>query len=1514
MSASQILLAAHGQDDRWLTESPTRTFFEANYKQRVNRLCETLEIPFDSQGTTFGTTGQCTIPAKGDYLTHMTLRAVLPPIYPVQSGAYVYPTPSSQVGAGVYVNMELTQINANGTTLTANTSGNHYFSVGASVTLSGTRYSTFDLDGTYTIQTIPTSNSFTCLTTIAGISQKKGTASVLGLIPSDVVGYFSTSNFDLWAYNLTNKSWGVTNAVFNGLGTQLTVTTSLSSKFSIGLDVHVVIESLSIDGIYTVIQSTNTTFTIGSVSPYRSVAVGLNVTMVSSDGKTWSPPNVVNGEWYSVGFGNGTFVLAGIRQIKYSIDGQNFYTTVPFFDSAGYSVAYGNGTFICIADTPAASNDNGKTWSLPAYIFGEWYGIAYGNGTFVAVGYDHTMYSIDDGQTWSYPPLYTPGLWKSVAYGNGTFVAVGGFGQTIYSTNNGASWSTPLSKPGYWTGVAYNGTNTFVAVGSDQTMYSTNNGASWSTPLYIPGLWTSVTYVNGTFVAVGFDQTMYSTNNGASWSTPSYTPGDWKSVGSGNYVYTQNQADLVYLTTPALTVDTTPTQFTFSSTVYPSISFTTTEDAAFWGFDARNGLTYSFPITVPWLYIQSGWTPGFLSPVLSTWDDSVAHKLCKAVRIMLGKQTIKEYSGEYLELHNDLTVSYENKAILKLMNGTLDQTQSIVSREYYVTLLIGTAEIPLCALTHQQMSVEIDFEKYANLSPHLNPGTGDFMDPDSYVTYNASTGILNGQPVNVQITLSYQKYIIILTYSGTIILYDTTKRIADENSYTVIASLGITGIFSEFCILGGTLYIHLTNGYLLRGSLNELIKGNISSFVPSNNYLPVPNDDIGPPTGTMIADAKYVYYAQSNIEQSHVFLIRYDTQSPFLTSTAGYTSFDFTSNIDSSVTAIYQMISTGNQIIALTNTPGKFYIYNLNAAFTVAWNAIEYLSFGSDITSGVLIEKTLYFAADGYKIITYKDGIFKKYILYPQFVSSGALLTYSTDGKDWNNSDTAGASYAVAYGNGVVVAAGDNLVTRSTTNGQTWSTPATKSGVWRGVAYGNGTFVAVGTNVTMYSSDDGQTWSTPATKSGDWKSVAYGDGVFVAVGGSQTMYSIDNGQSWSTPLSTPGSVWWGVGYGNGTFVAVGSEVPYIIYSNDKGQSWDVSINAPANAWFGVAYGNGTFVVTGDDRTLSSIDNGETWLSTPASIGYGYDVAYGNGVFVLASTKGNASSTDNGGSWVMSIERSESASITFADTSDVVPYIGTSLQNLLAVGTKIYASSNSSSISSVIQIDTTQDLASPSAYNYYSSTNSNAPQVFDGSAPIIFANGPRFVYMFMNDPSGETTPTNVIRFDPYPPVPVLKASIIVDYESLPPDAQKPDKAFMSMIQTQQVTDMNYMNIRGPVKELWITGASSSANVFQYSDLSDQSTLALTGGEQILTEDVGTRTFMKTIQAFETHTSIPLRNVSIVPFELDPEYEIPNGTVNFSRISNQVFKGGAQTVWARTYNILSIQGGIGGLMFN
>ena len=948
MSASQVLLAGHGQEDQWLSYNPDRTYFEAKYQPRVNRSRETYEIPFDNQDATFDSTGRCTIPVKGDYMTRLTLRTVLPPIYPTVPGQYVYPTPSSEVGATVYVNKLLDLVVADGATLTANTVGNHYFSIGAQVSLAGTAYVIFDLDGTYTITGIPTANSFTCSTTLAGISYN-GAVSTPGIQCGDIISYFSTANSNLWVNNLTNKTWQITGG--SGIGTTWTFTTSAPSNFPVGSQVVLNLPSSGyINQTKTVTASTDTTIT-------------------------------------------------------------------------------------CI---------------------------------------------------------------------------ISGF------------------------------------------------------------------------------------------------------------VYTNSPSDSVSFTIPPLQLSNR----VFSSDVYPSISFASAADAAFWGFDSREGLTYDLPATPPWTLTQSGWISGFLPPSNSTYDDSVAHKLCKTVRILVGKQTIKEYSGEYIELQNDLLVPYENKAILKLMNGTLDQTQATVAREYYVNLPLGTKEVPLCALTHQNMSVEIDFDSYLNVSQNLNQGTGDFLDAKSYTTYDASTGLLNGQPVNVQTTFSYQQYIFIVTYGGQFIIFDTTKNVDDPASYIVLSAFSGSNLFKQFCVLSGNLYIGLSDGTLARIIITELIQGNISSFIV-NNYTPT----IGSLTGTIVADFRYVYYTVSNTVSSNVFMTQYDTTGTFQ-NPGSYKIIDFTLNFNSAVTGVYQTLSTGIELVMLPQgTPGSLYTYQLNANVQSQWYLLDYSSYGSQITEGVVIENFIYFIIDGFDILTYTNS-------------------------------------------------GFNLSTFSST---------------------------------------------------------------------------------------------------------------------------------------------------------------------------------------------------------------------------IP--GDGLRNLIAVGDYIYCSTSNVAV----QIDTTQDLSTAAAYK------------FPAPLPVnqyVLANGPRYVYMFAQ---GDNTATNIVEFDPYGPDTTFKASILVDYESLPREVPKPDKALLGLVQTQKVTDMNYMNMKGPVKELWVTGVSATTNVFQYSNLATLSTLELTG-EQIVTDDDGTHTFLNVIEPFETHTSMPIRNVSVVSFEFDPESEIPNGTINFSRIRDQIFNGGAQTVWASNYNLLKIQGGIGGLIFD
>jgi hypothetical protein len=1544
MSSAHLQLAAKGQEDRWLSESPDRTYFEAKYTPRVNRSRETYEVPLDNQVKTFGMTGRCTIPVKGDYLTRLTLRAVFPPIYPTVEGEYVYPTPSSQVGGSVYANMGLTLVVADGVTLTANTVGNHYMSIGTEVTLSGTAYRIFDLDGTYTITSIPTANSFTCSTTLAGISYN-GTMSFVGIACGDIISYFSTRNSNLWVNNLTNKTWQITGGSI--VGSEMTFTTSAPSNFPIGSQVILNLpESSIVNGICTVTASTDTTFTCTTFNGTFVMGGSVRNPAFSRDnGMNWvysksvltndlSEPNSAPVA------GDGIFLMITssypVNTISYSTDNGITWNMYP--PSGVYVppyIAYGNGTFVAVGSYQLYSTDNGMTWtyatiSLPVNS----YSVAYGNGTFVMVGDSFQAYSTDNGVTWTSVESPLGGFWISVIYGNGIFIMTAGYWTVAYSTDNGITWtySTSLpffSSPGYYL-LAY-GNGVFVAVGPDNYQaYSTDNGMTWNSATSpLTGYWDGVTYGNGVFVMSGGSEGQaYSTDNGLTWHrATSSLIGYLSPPIFGDFSYVNTPSDSVSFVVPPLQL----TSRVFSSDVYPSISFANSSDAAFWGFDARNGLTYSTPAIPPWTLTQSGWVSGFLPPSLSTWDDSVAHKLVRDARILVGKQTIKEYTGEYIELQNDLTVPYENKAILKLLNGTLDQTQATTSREYYTTLPLGTKEIPLCALTHQQMSVEVDFEAFTNLSQNLNPGTGDFLNPQSYLTYDASTGLLNGEPINVQTTFSYQQYIFIVTYGGQFIVYDTTKDVADPTSYIVLSAFAGTSLFSQFCVLSGTLYIGLSNGKLLSIIIDELIQGNTSSSI-LNNYAPT----IGILTGTIVADFRYLYYTVSNTASSNVFMTRYDTLGSF-TSPGSYTTVDFTATFNSNVTGVYQTLSTGTELIMLPRgTPGTLYTYQLNANVQSQWYVLDYSSYGSQITEGVLIGSSVYFVSEGFNIIEYTNSSFTMLTKRPMIMFSDNSQAYSeSNGFGWKITDKFSHGIS-AIGNGAIITVGFDFGTSLgiqgyyTDNGETWNSVASPlPEYWHAAAYGNGVFVMVAEDwpyefdqvnggLQAYSTDNGMTWTYSQNSLPDrfWWNIAYGNGTFVITGRDVQAYSTDNGVTWTysiPPLPPPESLhifendWKSITYGNGVFVMVGSDLQ--AYSTDNGVTWTCAPyfflpDYPYSAvqWTSLAYGNGVFVALDFGGTHGySTDNGMTWTPTTTVLpGYWEGLAYENGVFVAVGRLVQAYSTDNGVTWTSIAEPLTSwwhRIVSLGSSSFTIP--GDGFKNLIAVGNYIYASTSNIAV----QIDTTQDLSTAAAYKF------PAPVLPDGQ--YVFANGPRYIYMFsQSDPAAQ----NIVRFDPYPPVPLLQTSILVDYESLPPEVPKPDKALLGLVQTQKVTDMNYMNIRGPVKELWVTGTSDSTNVFQYSILSDQSTLALTAGEEIITEDVGTRTFLNTIEPFETHTSMPIRNVSVIPFEFDPESDIPNGTVNFSRIRDQVFNGGAETVWARTYNLLAIQGGIGGLIFN
>jgi len=1507
-------------------EKPSFTYFETKYKDEESQVRNSFEIPFDELSLKFGGTYECTIPPYGDILTGAFVRATLPPIYPTQTGAYVYP---GNIAATLYVDKLLTLVVADGVNLYANVSGSHFFSVGAKVILSGTNQDVFALDGEYTITSIPTANSFVCSTPKVGFSYT-GYASSPGIQPAPVVSYYSTQNINLWAEVPVNLGYTAVNGqITDPIVNLIPGQTIYVFSSPTGTPVQ--------GTTYTVATSSANTFTLVDQSFGSSVFLAFDNVYptvpiyVSYDGLNWIAASLGFYRYTIVGYGNGLFVAItqhGQQYLITSTDGLHWSSSIPFpyYTDYWYDIAYGNGLFVVVGNQSVLTSPDGISWTYHSVTsgYGTWYGVAYGNGLFVAAGASVIISS--NGINWISPPgspFYTGA--ESVVYLEGLFI-ICAYG-LCYTSPDGINWtSISISAKN----IAY-GNGVFVASGYG--VYTSPDAITWTYQPDAPYGTIGVAFGKGIFASLfRTDPTLVTSTDGINWSSSTL---NWlffekmKSFENPSvFSFAENAITVTY--------DPVQNKFVFSSVVYPSITFTNAQDAAFWGFDYLQGPSFPFvngQLTSQWTLTQGGWITGFLPPSTSAYADSVANKLIKEARVLVGRQVVKKYTGEYLELVNDLKIPYENKAILKLMNGTLDQTQAVASREYYVPLPLGCEEIPLCALTRQKVSFQIDFEEYQNLSNDLNKGSGDFFDPESYLTYNVSQNLLGGQTFNVASTLSYRQYILIFTTDGTLLIYDTSKPIDDSGSYQVISAFaGQTSAFVNSVILGTTLFIQLLDGHILGGNLDELIDGNTSSF-EINDYLPMSPSDAGPPTGTMVCDARYLYYAQKN-SSSNVFFVRYDTRTS-LQNLSGYTAFNFTSNISSSATSVYQILSTGSQLIALTNTPGTLYSFPILGNFLTDWFPISWGS--GQVTEGVVVGVSVYFILYPSVLLKYSNGQFYTYSIYvPLFLVMGELgIATSYDGTNWTlNTPPFFNQYGagrVTYGNGifVVIDVLEPYISISA-DGVNWvGIQVLTNGYWNSVTYGNGLFVAVGglagsnppTGAHCMTSPDGINWTIRTVPGEEWRDVVYGNGLFVAIGSQPPIMTSPDGINW-TGRTAPG---FGISvgrkmlaYGNGVFVAVSeySVPPAMIISHDGIYWTEVDVSqymGPYNTGFiSLSYANGLFFGSTYGSVVIVSSDGVNWsLSSNLDVNHAQSVLGANGLFVAVGASYISTSTDANTWSVQNIPFGYPGTTTTSTKN--VPNLGP-LRNLHAVGTTIYASANTSSQASIIQIDTTKDLSTSAAYKYYSSSGTS-PISFAGNVPTIFANGPRYVYMFTNDLSETTNPTNAIRYDPYPPNKTLIASVIADYKVLPSNVPKPTDATIKYLQTQHVTGMNFADLQvlGPVKELYVTGTANTTNVYQYSNLEPSVSLTITGNEQILTPDVGTQTALQTIAPFQTHTTMPVRNFSVIPFEVNPESQTPNGTVNFSRLYYQQLSNGA-SLWATTYNILNISSGIGGLEFN
>jgi hypothetical protein len=128
---------------------------------------------------------------------------------------------------------------------------------------------------------------------------------------------------------------------------------------------------------------------------------------------------------------------------------------------------------------------------------------------------------------------------------------------------------------------------------------------------------------------------------------------------------------------------------------------------------------------------------------------------------------------------------------------------------------------------------------------------------------------------------------------------------------------------------------------------------------------------------------------------------------------------------------------------------------------------------------------------------------------------------------------------------------------------------------------------------------------------------------------------------------------------------------------------------------------------------------------------------------------------------------------------------------------------------------------------------------------------------------------------------------------------------------------------PIKEMYVVIQNQAALGYDYSlsangtptlgtgDMLSNLELKFNGVERIY-QNVGSPIFLRIIQPLEFHTRIPDRWFYTYSFCLDPEWEIPTGAINFSRILNQNIKllmnqtNANIRIYMKGYNFLDLSG--------
>lgn len=342
-------------------------------------------------------------------------------------------------------------------------------------------------------------------------------------------------------------------------------------------------------------------------------------------------------------------------------------------------------------------------------------------------------------------------------------------------------------------------------------------------------------------------------------------------------------------------------------------------------------------------------------------------------------------------------------------------------------------------------------------------------------------------------------------------------------------------------------------------------------------------------------------------------------------------------------------VAVGNSSACYTSTDGVTWtsrtVFMLGSIFGVVWNGSAFVAVGAAGRYATSSDAATWTTAQDVSVSNFlsvgvASGKTVAYGANSCVVLAGASRTEVMQSGTWAYAVTAASAInprVIAYnGSNQYVAAGNNSVILTSSNGQSWTGQHSGLAINLDKAYYlNGNYLVFGTNAgsPLTYSSNGTTWAQSATSFvSTMNAAAYGAGVYVVVGvssaASNNLYSSTDLVTWT--VRSAGSVTFNdVIFANSIFVAVGNNG--VCYSSTDGITW-TSRSAGSSAFQRVIYANSLFVAVGGASIYTSPD-GITWTSRPSNAaGSLTDVVWNGSLFCAVGNVGSITTSPDGITW------------------------------------------------------------------------------------------------------------------------------------------------------------------------------------------------------------------------------------------------------------------------------------------